>query len=77
MIGMYWSVLAELIKIAKYKIGMYCAVSTYIVTQNLNTDKYVTNTYTTTEYEQIHSKIRANTYTIHTNTTGARRKPVC
>ena len=56
---------------------MYCAVLTNIVTQNLNTDKYVPNTYTVTEYEQIHTKIRANTYTIHTNTTGARRKPVC
>ena len=77
MIGMYWSVLAELIKIAKYKIGMYCAVLTYIGTQNLDTDKYVPNTYTVTEYEQIHTKIRANTYTIHTNTTGAGPKPVC
>jgi len=56
---------------------MYCAVLTYIVTQNLNTDKYVPNTYTVTEYEQIHTKIRANTYTIHTNTTGAGPKPVC
>ena len=28
-------------------------------------------------YGSIHTKIRANTYTIRTNTTGARRKPVC
>ena len=30
-----------------------------------------------TIYGSIHTKIRANTYSIRTNTTGARRKPVC
>ena len=28
-------------------------------------------------YGSIHTQIRANTYPIRTNTTGARRKPVC
>ena len=52
MMGMYWYVLAELKKIAKYKIGMYCIVLACIVQYTplyiqipVNTYQNVPNTY--------------------------------
>ena len=53
MIGMNWSVLAELKKIAKYKIGMYCIVLACIVQYTPLYIQIPVNTY--------------QTYQIHTN----------